>query len=485
MSIELKIPNVGESIREVQIGQWLKQEGDRVAHDETIVELETDKASMELPAPIDGVISKIVKHDGDSVAVGDVIAYLDPDGQAKRERPAAKDECAAAAKAEEPQRGARTAGEPSRPPTEVPGPVKPPYEVPNKPAGPADEGEVSEVQEAARQSEEEPAASPSVRRLLRERHLRAQDVEPTGDGGRLLRDDVLRYAEEHQPKPPAKESAEPPAAESLRPQKIEPTTARERPRESAEPARPQLPAVVPLLADAPGDESERIVPMSLIRRRIAERLVEARQKAALLSTFNEIDMSAVSELRAALRDPFQQKYGVKLGILSFFVKAAVAALREFPAVNAEVRGTDIVYRNCYHIGIAIGAKRGLVVPVLRDADRLSFAQIEQAIDDFVKRAELNKLEPADLSGGTFTISNGGIYGSLLSTPIVNPPQSGVLGLHAIQQRPVARDGQVVIRPMMYVALTYDHRLIDGREAVTFLKRIKETVESPARLLIGV
>jgi 2-oxoglutarate dehydrogenase E2 component (dihydrolipoamide succinyltransferase) len=264
----------------------------------------------------------------------------------------------------------------------------------------------------------------------------------------------LRYAEEHPQKQPATEATEPPA-------------------------------VMPSIHETGGDESEKVVPMSLIRRRIAERLVEARQKAALLTTFNEIDMSAVAELRTALRDPFQQKYGVKLGILSFFVKAAVEALREFPAVNAEVRGTDIVYRNRFHVGIAIGAKRGLIVPVLRNADQLSFAQIEQAIDNFVNRAESNKLEPADLSGGTFTISNGGIYGSLLSTPIVNPPQSGVLGLHAIQQRPVVRDGQVVIRPMMYVALTYDHRLIDGREAVIFLKRIKETVESPARLLIGV
>ena len=259
-----------------------------------------------------------------------------------------------------------------------------------------------------------------------------------------------------------------------------------RPRnESAGSERKQAPATVPAGSERSAAESEKVVPMSLIRRRIAERLVEAQQKAALLTTFNEIDMSAVAELRTSLKEPFQQKYGVKLGILSFFVKAAVEALQEFPAVNAEVRGTDVVYRNSYHIGIAIGAKRGLVVPVLRDADRLSFAQIELAIDDFAARAESNKLEPADLTGGTFTISNGGIYGSLLSTPIVNPPQSGVLGLHAIQQRPVVRDGQIVIRPMMYVALTYDHRLIDGREAVTFLRRIKETVESPVRLLIGV
>jgi 2-oxoglutarate dehydrogenase E2 component (dihydrolipoamide succinyltransferase) len=319
---------------------------------------------------------------------------------------------------------------------------------------------VKPAYETAHEVDEGPAAPPSVRRLLREHHLRAEDVPPSGDRGRLLREDVLRYAHEHKQQPAAIEK-QPPSIPGAGP---------------------------PALATAPaaGEEpTERAVPMSLLRRRIAERLVAAQQNAALLTTFNEIDMSEVAELRSRLRDAFQEKYGVKLGILSFFVKATVEALREFPAVNAEIRGTDVVYRDAFHIGIAIGAKRGLVVPVLRDADRLSFAEIEQGIDDFARRAETNKLDPGDLTGGTFTISNGGIYGSLLSTPIVNPPQSGVLGLHAIQQRPVAVDGQVVIRPMMYVALTYDHRLIDGREAVTFLRRIKETVESPARLLIGV
>ena len=225
--------------------------------------------------------------------------------------------------------------------------------------------------------------------------------------------------------------------------------------------------------------------MSLVRRRIAERLVEARQKTALLTTFNEIDMTAVIALRTQYREAFQQKYGVKLGFVSFFVKASVEALRQFPMVNAEIRGTDIVYHNAYHIGVAIGAERGLVVPVIRDADLLSIAEVEQAIDDFAARAKSNKLQPGELSGGTFTISNGGIFGSLLSTPIVNPPQSAVLGMHAIQERPVARGGQVVIRPMMYVALSYDHRLIDGREAVSFLTRVKQTIEDPARLLLGV
>jgi 2-oxoglutarate dehydrogenase E2 component (dihydrolipoamide succinyltransferase) len=437
MSIELKIPNVGESIQEVQIGQWLKQEGDRVARDETIVELETDKASMELPAPVDGVISKIVKHDGESVTVGDVIAYLDPDGQARDKGQTGTSEKATS---KPPVGEKKPQAAPARSPVELP-------------------RQESAAHEAVAEAQDHPAAPPSVRRLLREHQIRAQDVAATSEGGRLLRDDVLRYAEEHQP-------------QSL-------ATGHE-PASAAQP-----PAVVAPIENAREGPSEKVVPMSLIRRRIAERLVEARQKAALLTTFNEIDMSAVAELRTRLREPFQEKYGIKLGILSFFVKATVEALRETPAVNAEVRGTDIVYRNSFHIGIAIGAKRGLIVPVVRDADRLSFAQIEQAIDDFAKRAESNKLEPADLTGGTFTISNGGIYGSLLSTPIVNPPQSGVLGLHAIQQRPIAIDGQVVIRPMMYVALTYDHRLIDGREAVTFLRRIKETVESPARLLIGV
>jgi 2-oxoglutarate dehydrogenase E2 component (dihydrolipoamide succinyltransferase) len=233
------------------------------------------------------------------------------------------------------------------------------------------------------------------------------------------------------------------------------------------------------------DRGDEIVPMSLLRRRIAERLVEARQKTALLTTFNEIDMTAVIALRTQYREAFQEKYEVKLGFASFFVQASVAALRQFPVVNAEIRDTDIVYHNAYHIGVAIGAERGLVVPVIRDADQLNLAEIERAIHDFSTRAKSNKLQPGELSGGTFTISNGGIFGSLLSTPIVNPPQSAVLGMHAIQDRPVARDGQVVIRPMMYVALSYDHRLIDGREAVSFLTRIKQTIEEPARLVLGI
>jgi 2-oxoglutarate dehydrogenase E2 component (dihydrolipoamide succinyltransferase) len=304
---------------------------------------------------------------------------------------------------------------------------------------------------------EEVAVSPAARRALREHGLRATDIEPSGPTVRT--DDVLRHLETQK-------------AKANVPKKID------RPQS---PAKREQPAALP---HANG-ELEEVVPMSLIRRRIAERLVTAQQQAALLTTFNEIDMTAVKQLRAEYRDAFQGKYGVKLGFMSFFVKAVVDALKTQPALNAEIRDDKIVYRHYYHIGIAVSSTKGLVVPVLRSADRLSFAEIEQAIGDFGKRASANKLDPGDLEGGTFTITNGGIFGSLLSTPIVNPPQSGVLGMHAIQDRPVAREGQVVIRPMMYVALTYDHRLVDGREAVTFLVRIKQALEDPSRMLLEV
>jgi 2-oxoglutarate dehydrogenase E2 component (dihydrolipoamide succinyltransferase) len=282
---------------------------------------------------------------------------------------------------------------------------------------------------------------PSARRALKERGLKQDDVEPSGPGGRLLREDVLRH-----------------------------------------PDAPRAPALdVPSAHDGP----EEIVAMSPFRRRVAERLLSAQQNAALLTTFNEVDMSAAMALRKQYQEAFSEKYSIKLGFMSFFVKAAIDALKLIPAVNAEIRGTDIVYKNHYDIGVAVGGGKGLAVPVIRDADRMSFAEVELKIADFGKRAKDNKLELQELQGGTFTISNGGIYGSLLSTPIVNPPQSGILGLHAIQDRPIALNGAVVIRPMMYIALTYDHRLVDGREAVTFLKRIKQCVEEPSRILLEV
>jgi 2-oxoglutarate dehydrogenase E2 component (dihydrolipoamide succinyltransferase) len=289
---------------------------------------------------------------------------------------------------------------------------------------------------------------PSARRALKERGLRSDDVEASGPGGRILKEDVLRH------------EAEPQAA-------------------------PRAQAPAPAKAPPVAGENEEVVPMTPFRRRIAERLVESQQTAALLTTFNEVDMSAVMALRKQHQDAFVEKYGIKLGFMSFFVKASIDALKAIPAVNGEIRGTSIVYKNHYDIGVAVGGGKGLAVPVIRNADRLGFAEVEAAIADFGKRAKDNKLELAELQGGTFTISNGGIYGSLLSTPIVNPPQSGILGLHAINDRPIALNGQVVIRPMMYIALTYDHRLVDGREAVTFLKRIKSCIEDPARILLEV
>ena len=453
MSIELKIPEVGESVHEVQIGRWLKREGDTVALDENLVELETDKASMELPAPAAGVLGQILKKEGEMVVVGDVIGYLENgDGKAKSPAPLApaptkekpdvvatqgpslQERPASAPPASEPTNGATASTKP-----------RPSVAVPPAPADHPD----SEI-----------PVTPAARRALREHGLKPSDVHHEGETIRT--DDVIRHVESLQPtSSPAPEPKKPALGE------VAAATGSSSP------------------APAHDDSLEEAVPMSLIRRRIAARLVSAQQTAALLTTFNEIDMTAVKELRNTYKDAFQSKYGVKLGFMPFFVKATIDSLKETPALNAEIRGDKVVYHRTYNIGMAVSSTKGLVVPVLRHTERLSFAGIEQAINDFSKRAADNKLEPKDFEGGTFTISNGGVFGSLLSTPIVNPPQSGVLGLHAIQDRPVALSGQVIIRPMMYVALTYDHRLIDGREAVTFLRRIKETMEDPSRMLLEV
>jgi 2-oxoglutarate dehydrogenase E2 component (dihydrolipoamide succinyltransferase) len=427
MPVELKIPALGESVTEAQIGDWLKAAGDPVRQDEPVVLLETDKAALELPAPVPGVLTRILKQKGESVRVGEVIAHLE----------------AAAAPA---LRAAPAA--PAAP--SAPEALPPDREVAAPPAA---------------RSASAPRVMPAAERLLAEHGVEAAQVTPTGPGGRLLKEDVLRHLEEA-PRPEATPASIAPAA-------LAPPVA----MEEAAPT----PAAAP--AGAAGAREEEAVPMSRLRRRVAERLVQDQQSAALLTTFNEIDMSAVRALRQAHQEAFQQRHQVKLGIMSFFVKAVIEALKQIPELNAEVRGTDIVYRNYYDIGIAVGGGRGLVVPVLRNAERLSFAAIETAIADFARRAQANRLTLDELQGGTFTISNGGVYGSLLSTPIVNPPQSGVLGLHAIQDRPVARDGQVVVRPMMYVALTYDHRIVDGREAVTFLRHVKTGVEEPARILL--
>ncbi len=406
MQIELKVPEVGESITEVEIGGWLKSVGEPIRKDEPVVTLESEKATVELPAPDSGTLARLLKQKGDVAKVGEVIGYLEKDGQK-----------AAAAKPAEPK------------------------VVEAKPAAPA-------PVEAA-----EPRVMPAAQIALAEHGLRAEQVKGTGPGGRILKEDVVRYVEQA------------PAAA---------------PAPAATPAVAGLGAAVP-----PGGREEEVVPMSRLRRTVAERLVQAQHAAALLTTFNEADMSGVLALRKEYGEAFQKKYEVKLGFMSFFVKACIDALKQYPALNAEVRENSIVYHNYYDIGVAVGGGKGLVVPVLRNAERMSFAEVELAIADFARRARDNKLKVDELQGGTFTLSNGGVYGSLLSTPIVNPPQSGVLGLHAIQDRPVAREGNVVIRPMMYVALTYDHRLVDGREAVSFLKRIKEVIENPARMLMEV
>src|SRR6185369_16269288 len=370
MAIELKVPTVGESITEVQMGEWLKGEGDSVTRDEVIAKIETDKVTVDLTAPNDGVLSQIKVKQGQTANVGDVIAYIE-EGAAG----AAKPKAAEPAKAAAPKAEARKV-EPPPAPEERSKSVRPTI----PPQGFA-------------------RVMPSARRALKERGLSPEDVEPSGPGGRVLKEDVDRLKE----KPVAK-------------------------------------------APVAQDRQEEVVAMSPFRKRIAERLVQSQQTAALLTTFNEVDMGAVMELRKSHQEAFQEKYGIKLGFMSFFVKATIEALKLIPSVNAEIRGSDVVYKNFYDIGVAVGGGKGLAVPVIRNAERLGFAEVEQTIADYGKRAKDNKLELSELQGGTFTISNGGIYGSMMSTPIVNPPQSGILGLHAIQDRPMAVKGQVVIRP---------------------------------------
>jgi 2-oxoglutarate dehydrogenase E2 component (dihydrolipoamide succinyltransferase) len=425
MAVELRVPEVGESITEVQIGSWLKGEGDRVERDEAVVEIESDKATLELPAPVSGTIEKLLKKKGDTVKIGELIATLAEGAGSPNGAKAPKRE-----KAAESAAPAKAASAPAPPKAGAPSPAPPPKAAapapPPKPAAPARAPEPPP-------SAAPPRRMPAAERLMEQHGVEPAQIAPSGPGGRLLKEDVLEHLSR----------------------------------------RPETGAI------------EEAVPMSPLRLRIAERLKEAQNTAALLTTFNEIDMSAVVALREELKDPFQERYGVKLGFMSFFVKASVDALMRFPQVNAEIRDKEVIYKNHYDIGIAVGGGRGLVVPVLRGADALSFSEIELSVADFAQRAKDNKLSLDELKGGTFTISNGGVYGSLLSTPIVNPPQSGILGLHAIHKRPVAIDDQVVIRPMMYVALTYDHRIIDGRESVTFLRHIKELIERPTRMLLGI
>ena len=413
MAIELTVPSVGESVTEVEVGDWLKRTGDPVRKDEAVVVIETDKATMEIFAPVDGVVGRMLRPKGAKVAVGDVVGYLDPTDAREGAAP---------------------------------------------PSAPVALAASAPVVATGAASSAEPRVMPAAARVLAEQGIPATAVIPSGPGGRILKEDAERSAVEQRQTPPV-------------------VTAPAAPAPSPAPASSI--SAAPVLDGRP----EEVVPLSLIRRKIAERLLAAQNTMALLTTFNEVDMSAILQLRAQFQERFQERYRIKLGFMSFFVKAVIEALKDVPALNAEIRDQSIVYRNYYDVGVAIGGGRGLVVPVLRNAERLGFAGIEQAIADFGARAKENKLTPAELTGGTFTITNGGVYGSLLSTPLINAPQSGVLGMHAIQERPVARDGQVVIRPMMYLALTYDHRIVDGRDAVTFLRRVKELAEQPARILI--
>ncbi|MBX7259391.1 MAG: 2-oxoglutarate dehydrogenase complex dihydrolipoyllysine-residue succinyltransferase [Candidatus Hydrogenedentes bacterium] len=421
MPVELKVPTVGESITEVQLGAWRKAPGDFVERDEAVAEVESDKATMEVLAPVSGTLTQILKTEGQTAKVGEVVALME-ESKAPGDKPASS-KAAASKKVEA----------------------------------------VAPVAAAAR-------VMPAAQRAMATHGVSAAQVQATGPGGRVLKEDVMRAAGASQAK-----------VEAPKPAPLVPAPAPIAPK----PDKAAAAATQEAASSYAPNRSEEAVPMTPMRKRIAERLVEAQQSAALLTTFNEIDMSEVMALRDKFKDAFVEKHGVKLGFMSFFVKASIEALKGCPRINAEIRHGNIVYHHYYDIGVAIGSGKGLAVPIIRNAERLGFAEIEKVIADFGARAKENKLRLDELEGGTFTISNGGVYGSMLSTPIVNPPQSGILGLHAIQDRPVARNGQVVIRPMMYVALTYDHRIVDGREAVTFLKRIKECVENPERMMLDV
>jgi 2-oxoglutarate dehydrogenase E2 component (dihydrolipoamide succinyltransferase) len=429
MATDVKVPALGESITEGTLAQWLKKAGDPVAADEPIASLETDKVTVDVPSPVAGVLTETVAKEGDTVAVGAVIARVD-EGATAASTPAEK--------------GAETS-----------------------PTNPAGAGETP----AVRGDENAPAAepqdddhittlSPAVRRAVLEHHVDPTTIKGTGRDGRITKDDVLAAAK-------AKESGAQPEAKAPAP---------------AAPAAPPAPAA-PKPAAMPGERREERVKMSRLRQTVAKRLKEAQNTAAMLTTFNDVDMSAVMEARGRYKDLFEKKHGIRLGFMSFFVKAVALAVRDVPAVNASLEGDEIVYRDYLDVSVAVSAPKGLVVPVVRNAQAMSFADIEKTIADFGRRAKEGTLTVDEMTGGTFTISNGGVFGSLLSTPILNPPQSGVLGMHRIEERPVAIDGQVVIRPMMYLALSYDHRLVDGREAVTFLVRVKEAIEDPTRLLI--
>ena len=410
MLIEIKVPQLSESVAEATLLAWHKKVGEAVKRDENLIDIETDKVVLELPAPADGVLSKIIKGDGGTVKAGEVIATIDTEGKAS---------------------AASTAAPAAAPEKAAPAPAA-----------------------AAKPAASAAPVMPAARKVAEEKGIDTAAIAGSGRGGRVTKGDVLGAKSPPAPEPPA----------------------------VAKPPLPQPPAPVSIeqiLADRP----EQRVPMSRLRARIAERLVQSQSTAAILTTFNEVNMQPVMDLRKKYQERFEKEHGVRLGFMSFFVKASVHALKKYPIVNASIDGNDIVYHGYFDVGVAVGSPRGLVVPILRDADRMSFAEVEKKIADFGKRAQDGKLTIEELTGGTFSISNGGVFGSMLSTPIINPPQSAILGVHATRERPVAENGQVVIRPINYLALSYDHRIVDGREAVLSLVAIKEALEDPARLLL--
>jgi 2-oxoglutarate dehydrogenase E2 component (dihydrolipoamide succinyltransferase) len=423
MVVEIKVPSVGESVQEAVLAEWFKNDGDTVAKEDPLFVIETDKVTLEVAAEAAGKL-KVLVAEGQTVAIGTVVGTIDA---AAAPADAAAESPPAQAPAEPQPEAVSTADAETAPkPAEMPA-------VSTPAPGPADTS----------------GLAPSVRRLVTERGVDITQVTGTGPAGRITKGDVLLYLE--------------------------------RPGATFVPA----PASAPAEKAIPDTDLVRRKPMSPIRRRIAARLLEAKQNTAMLTTFNEIDMERVIAIRSRYKEAFGKKFDVSLGFMSFFIKATVEALKEFPEINAYIEGQDIVYHDYYHIGVAIGSPKGLVVPVIRHAEQKSFAELEQAIVDFVAKIRENRLELQDLEGGTFTISNGGVFGSLLSTPILNTPQSGILGMHKTEKRPVVIDDEVVVRPMMYVALSYDHRIVDGREAVTFLKRIKECIEDPERIMMEI
>ena len=442
MTTEVKVPALGESITEATLGQWLKQPGEAVKADEPIASLETDKVAVEVNAPVDGVMGEQLVAEGDNVAVGALIARIEA-GNGAAAKPAAK--------AELPE------STPVNP--KGPGETIQPKEA-HRQEGTAPENAPAQESAPAHDDESHLTLSPAVRRVVLEHHLDPSKIKGTGKDGRLTKDDVLTAAKVHDAEAKAPAPAPAPAQ------------------------APAAPKPAPAARKAPaGERHEERVRMTRLRQTVARRLKEAQNTAAMLTTFNDVDMTEVMQARSRYKDLFDKKHGIRLGFMSFFVKAAVLALKDIPAVNGSIEDDEIVYRDYVDVSVAVSAPQGLVVPVIRDAQALSFAEVEKTIADFGRRAKEGSLTMADMEGGTFTISNGGVFGSLLSTPIINPPQSAVLGMHRIEERPVVRDGQVVVRPMMYIALSYDHRLIDGREAVTFLVRMKEALEDPMRLLI--